>query len=77
MARKTLNRKTKRPKSKKFRSKKSRKIRGGGRGMYDVGSSCSPDSTVQKKNTAFPSGSRPVKCCNGRWTPYNGLNAGC
>jgi hypothetical protein len=75
MARKTLNRKTKRPKSKKFRSKKSRKIRGGG--MYDVGSSCSPNSTVQNKNVAFPKYSQQVKCCGGRWTPYNGLNAGC
>jgi hypothetical protein len=80
MARKTLNRKNmksknKRSRSKRSRSVKNRSIRGGG--MYDVGSPCSPNSTVQNKNVAFPKFSRQVKCCNGKWVPYNGLNAGC
>lgn len=70
MARKTLNRK-----NMKSRSKRSRSIRGGG--MYDVGSPCSPNSTVQNKNVAFTKFSRQVKCCNGKWAPYNGLNPGC
>ncbi len=80
MARKTLNRKNKKPRSTRSRStrsrsKKSRSIRGGG--MYDIGSSCSPNSTVQNKNVAFPKFSPQVKCCGGKWVRYNGLNPGC
>ena len=72
MARKTLNRKNKRTRARpRTRRHRSRRNVGGA----VPGSSCSPNSTISRPNLNFTNGQ--YKCCNGRWTTYNGMNKGC
>ncbi len=73
MAKKTLNRKNKRTRTRTRRHRTT--TRRHSIGGASLGAPCSPNSTISRPNVSYVNGQ--YKCCNGKWTSFNGMNKGC